>query len=153
MKHIESLIPRWLAGQLDPQEQGRFEAHVQECPECARQVAESRTVWEALEDPPARREADRAPSVWDAVRERTVARSSEPWFYGSTAWLRNGMAAGAVAAGLLCAILLPLGDQSSAQATESDVETIWTQDSSWNEAAGDESLDTLWLNAGLATEE
>lgn len=152
MKHIDAQIARRLAGQLDAEEFARFEEHVLECPECAKRLAESRAVWDALENPQARAEAERAPSVWRAVRARTVAGRPEPWFFGKSAWLRNGLAAGVVAAGLLCAVLLPLGGQSTAQAEESDIDTIWMQDSSWTAAAGDESLDALWLNAGLETE-
>lgn len=152
MMHIDPWIGRWLAGQLEPEEFDRFEAHVRECGECARRVAESRAVWDALADPGVRREVERAPSVWQSVRARTVAVRDEPWFYGSKAWLRNGLAAGVVAAGLFCAVLLPLGGQSTAQAEDSEVETLWLEESSWTATSSDRSLDTLWLNAGLETE-
>lgn len=152
MKHAETQIARRLAGQLAPEEIEQFEAHVLECPRCAQEWKESRAVWDALADPEAQRQAERAPSVWQAVRERTVARRQEPWFYGSTAWLRSGLAIGVVAAGLICAVLMPLGGQSTAQAEDSDIDTMWMQNSSWNAASSDQNLDTLWLNAGLETE-
>ncbi len=151
MKHIEPDIARRLAGQLEPEQERRFDAHVAECPDCARLVAETRSLWDALGDASAVRDAQQVSSVWGAVQERTTGREGE-WFFGASHWVRSVLAVGTVAAGLVLSVLLPGGGPGPESAGAAELESIWLEESAWTTAAGEGGLETLWLDAGLESE-
>ncbi len=153
MKHVTDKIQVWLSGELDPDEAGRVEAHLRECPDCAAEAAEARHLWETLGDL-ATATPEIPGSIWEPVRERTLARRETGFrFFGSAPLVRSSLATAAVAAGLLLGILVPgagpgsLGGGAEAlDIPEEQVETLWLSGTSW---AGElTEFESAWLEAG-----
>lgn len=104
MGHVQKLIAAYLGGTLDETTRTELRRHCDGCPECARALAESRSVWEAL----ARDEIAPAPEpAWPALaatlarRERSPARVLTPGFaIGATAVALAGLLLGGLIGGL-----------------------------------------------------
>ena len=154
MKHVTRNIHAWLAGELEPAAARDLENHLEQCPDCARAAGESRAVWDALGAAAPGESQLSSPSVWPAVRARTFGRrAGGSWFYGPSFLVRAGLATTAVAAGLVCAVMLPGGGlDATPNSGEQQVETLWLENSSWTVADQDYGLDRMWLSAGLDTE-
>jgi anti-sigma factor RsiW len=131
MSHIDHRIDAYLDGELDDAAQRAFDDHVAACRSCREALARARDLWEAVEL------ADRAPRVdlWPGVSARLEARRRRPW-----TWVQRGLAAAAVAAGVLLG--LGLGVEGAAPGGTEMVSSDGYLESSLP------SLDELWLQLG-----
>lgn len=104
MGHVQKLIAAYLGGSLDEPTRIEVRQHCDGCPKCARALAESRSVWEALawdEIAPAPRPAWPALSAALARRERAPVRVLTPGFaLGATAVALAGLLVGGLIGGL-----------------------------------------------------
>jgi len=104
MGHVQKLIAAYLGGSLDEPTTIEVRQHCDGCPECARALAESRSVWEALardEIAPASRATWPALSAALARRERAPVRVLTPGFaLGATAVALAGLLVGGLIGGL-----------------------------------------------------
>lgn len=104
MGHVQKLIVAYLGGILDEPTSLELRRHCDGCPECARALAESRSVWEALagdEIAPAPAPAWPALAAALARRERAPARALTPGFaIGATAVALAGLLVGGLIGGL-----------------------------------------------------
>ena len=82
-EHVTGLLALAAAGTLDPEEQGRVDAHLRECPECAERAEKWSTLADGLRDLPTpapspgllartraaveRRQAEREERTWNRV--------------------------------------------------------------------------------------
>ena len=156
MKHVTPDIQSWLSGELSQQETSRFQAHLDQCPECTREAAEARKFWDGLDvvDIPAA-----ASSLWPEVRRKTFGQDEKTFsFFGTGRVIQTSLATAAMAAGLMIGILLPGGSGPTVggevEAMDSGVaqlETVWLSGSSWGSDFTD--LATGWLIAGQADEQ
>ena len=158
MKHVEEVIQNYLAGELGPVRAAAVEKHLAECPRCRREVEQARKLWNLIDA--AEVVSVEEGSIWPAVRERTLVRKSarHQWFFGSGPWTRRGLAAGAVAAGLVVGLLAPAGSvdkERIAVAQENSswpVELFLLMDSSWLGTGETPGLDDVLLGVDLAEE-
>ena len=158
MKHVEELIQTYLAGELDTDRAAAVERHLEGCSRCRGKVSQARALCEMLDS--AQVEPPRGTSIWPAVRERTLGREAErrEWFFGTRPWMRTGLAAGALAAGLVAGVLLPGGSGEVSAVDGPSADSSWLMDSSWLSgsswrATGDAAgLDDILLGADLADE-
>jgi anti-sigma factor RsiW len=150
MKHVIDRIPAWLAGELEPAVADRVAAHLQDCPDCAREAASIRGILDILTQ--ADTDPDLRSSVWPQVQERTFGRGRSPnsWFFGTGPLTRTAWASAAVAAGLLVGVLLPGGGAVTPDdaAADAALETLWLAESSWVDDGSGLGLTEIWLTAG-----
>lgn len=158
MKHVEDLIPAYLAGELETDRAAAVERHLEGCSRCREEVEQAGTLWEMLGS--AQAGPTQGPSIWPAVRARTLDKGKDhrDWFFGARPWMRTGLAAGALAAGLVAGVLLPggSGEVSVADGLTSDsswlMEASWLSDSSWRSTGEAVGLEDILLGADLADE-
>ncbi len=143
MKHYSQHIQAYISDELDSRSRAEMEAHLAGCSTCARELAEQRVLWESLDSLAA---PAAGASVWPSVQARTT-RSAKGWFFGSTGWARSGLAAAAVAAGLMLGVLIPGGGgvgAGDALATDLDeAETLWISGTTLEDGQSD--LEALWF--------
>lgn len=78
--HLPDLLPLAAAGALDPAESARLEAHLGECPACAREAAAWRLVVDELaQSPAAKPSAALVARTVQAVERRRAERSQRAW--------------------------------------------------------------------------
>lgn len=154
MNHVTDQIQALLSGELSATESARIEAHLLDCPQCARSAEEAREFWENLgslgENQPGS-----SGSVWPGVRARTLGRKDAGFsISGRGRWVQPSLAAAALAAGLMLGILIPGGgnDQIGGEAealtvSEDQLESAWLLDTSWGEGISD--FEISWIGAGL----
>lgn len=158
MKHVDELIQAYLAGELDTDRTVVVERHLEGCSMCGEEVKRARALWELLGS--AQAEPSQGSSIWPAVRERTLDKGSDhlDWFFGSRPWIRTGLAAGALAAGLVAGVLMPggSGEVSVTDGLTSDsswlMDASWLSNSSWRSTGGAVGLEDILLGADLADE-
>ncbi len=138
MRHVSGLLPRWLGGELDTAEQAAVETHLAACAGCRGEADALAAVWHDLAQaaPPVG-----ARSVWPAVQAR-IAGPRPGWFFGSRPVMRAGLAAAAVACGLVAGVLLPPG--GTAEAADP---TLWVASSRALDTDAAVALD-VWLDPG-----
>ena len=152
MKHVGDSLQAFVSGELSVEKRDAVEAHLVTCDQCRREEAEVRGLWnllgEAEVDPPVDR------SIWDTVRSRTLEKKegSRDWLFGREPWTRAGLAAAAVAAGLVCGILVPGGENTGSNESSGEdaawlVESTWLSNSSWLSGDGSQGLDDIILGA------
>jgi len=154
MNHITDQIQTWLSGELSTKEAARLEAHLLDCPDCARSAEESREFWESLGSLGENQTGSRG-SVWPGVRARTLGqKEAGDSLTGGGRWVQPSLAAAALAAGLMLGILIPGGgnDQIGGEAealtvSEDQLESAWLLDTSWGEGISD--FEISWIGAGL----
>lgn len=157
MKHALDDIAAWLAGELDDDRARRVAAHLESCPDCAREVRQQRRLLEVLAE--AREVPSARSDPWPQIRRQTLEDSGASPF----AWLRGQgklgqkvLAGTALAAGLFLAVLLPAPPVVSDQVewtTSGDTE-FELAEASWLGVDTGSGLDQVWLAAGfVATEE
>lgn len=136
MRHVSGLLPKWLGSELDGAEQASVEAHLAACADCRREAEALAAVWRDLGQaaPPTG-----SRSLWPAVQAR-LAGPRPGWFFGGRPVLQAGLAAAAVACGLLVGVLLPAG--GTAEAADA---TLWVASSRALDADAAVALD-LWLD-------
>ena len=138
MEHVSGLLTRWLGGELAADERVAVEAHLAACPGCRGEADALTAVWQELAQaaPPA------GPgSVWPAVQARIFA-PRPGWFFGGGSLVRAGLAAAAVACGLVAGALLPAGGVAEAADP-----TLWVASSRALDADAAVALD-VWLDPG-----
>jgi anti-sigma factor RsiW len=131
MKHVGDLIQAYLSGELDGGRAAAVEKHLEGCSRCRQEAQEARALWKMLgstETVPTGND-----SIWPAVQARTLGRDPEPreWFFGTGPRMRAGLAAVALAAGLMVGVLLPVGSDPSPATDDSLASSAWLLDSSW----------------------
>lgn len=130
MKHVGDSIQAFVSGDLEAGRCQVVEDHLLVCPQCRRQMEEARRLWDHLGA------ADVASlsgtTIWPGVRSRTLGASdrARDWFFGNGPWARAGLVTTAVAAGLVCGILLP-GGQTPGASDSGDEDSAWLVDSTW----------------------
>ncbi len=158
MKHVTNRIQAYVSGELDGDRMAAVEEHLNECPSCRKEADRARETWEMLSA--AETPSPATDSVWPAVQARTFGRgtSEREWFFGTGNLTRTGLAAAAVAAGLMLGVLLPAGSghQEGADSGLTDaswlVDSSWLSESSWLGGNGSTGLDGLLLGADLLNE-
>lgn len=131
MTHIDHRIGAYLDGELDADARRAFDDHVAACEPCRSALQQARDLWETVDM------AGQAPRVdlWPGVSARLDARRRRPW-----TWAQRGLAAAAVAAGILLG--LGLGGEAPAPRGADMAATDGYLESSLP------SLDQLWLQLG-----
>jgi anti-sigma factor RsiW len=158
MKHVEERVQAYLAGELDADRAAAVERHLEKCSRCRDEVQQTQTLWKMLDS--AQVKPSQRPSIWPAVRARTVDKETDRrgWFYGTRPWIRTGLAAAALAAGLVVGVLLPggAGEGNGADRLTSAAawltDASWLSDSSWRSTGEAVGLDDILLGADLADE-
>ena len=154
MNHVTDQIQAWLSGELSSTEAIRLEAHLLDCPECARSAEEAREFWDSLGSL-GDHQTESGSSVWPGVRARTFGRKEAGFsITGGGRWVQPSLAAAALAAGLMLGIMIPGGgnDQIGGEAealtvSEDQLESAWLLDTSWGEGISD--FEISWIGAGL----
>ena len=143
MKHYREHIQAFISGELAPGVREEMTAHLASCSRCAEELAEQRRLWDVLAEVPGPGDGR---SVWPAVQARTTAHGRD-WFFGSSSWIRSGLAAGSLAAGLFLGVMVP-GDSGvgagQAQATALDeTESLYITGTTLADGVSD--LESLWF--------
>jgi anti-sigma factor RsiW len=158
MKHVQNLIQKYLAGELDPDRTAAVDKHLAECSRCRQEADGARALWGLIDS------AAHVPvgsrNLWPAVRARALGRDAErrQWFFGDRPWIRGGLAFTALAAGLMVGLLVPAGSDEESliagiQGSSSwPEEAAWLMDSSWLTTEGTSGLDEVLLGVGLSDE-
>ncbi len=143
MKHVSDRIDALVAGELDQAEAQVVAEHVAGCPQCAREEARARDLWQQLAGLAVPPELP-SRSAWPDIQARTfgVAGNIEPV---RNRWGQAALATVALAAGLALAVLLPsAGPDKIMVATDDD--PAWGS-SFWLSEQSDSSLSEMWLAA------
>lgn len=130
MKHVGDSIQAFVSGELEAGRCKLVEDHLSVCPQCRRQMEEARTLWDQLGA--ADNISDSGTTIWPEVRSRTLGAGerTREWFFGNGPWTRAGLVTTALAAGLVCGILIP-GGQAPGTSDSGDEDSAWLVDSTW----------------------
>jgi anti-sigma factor RsiW len=149
MNHVTDRLAAHMAGELLPEESAAVREHLAVCSACRLAAAEYEEIWNLME--PEAVAVHPGPSVWPSVRERTLG-SRSTWFFGPRGWVRRGLAAAAVAAGLALGLLAP-GAGIDAQWNDAAASDLLLAASSLEDGSGESGLAGIWLAAGTDVEE
>ena len=142
MKHVTEDLAAYLAGELTAERMDAVSDHLDTCPSCRAERDRMGKVWDLLGEVAAAPAPQAIGSVWPAVRARTTAAPAPRPGVGF------GWAAVAVAAGIMVAVLLPVGSRVPA----TDTALAAAEEDSWLEStwlqSDTEGLAEGWLLAG-----
>jgi anti-sigma factor RsiW len=143
MKHVTNRIQAYISGELAGDRKAAVEKHLDECPACRDEVDRAHKTWEMLGT--METHGSENGSVWPAVQARTFGREKpeREWFFGAGNLTRAGLAAAAVAAGLMLGVLLPGGSDHNESVDSGLTDMSWLVESSW-------LSDSSWLGGDVA---
>jgi anti-sigma factor RsiW len=134
MTHVTDLLQRYVDGELLAADLREVEDHLRTCAACRDECAGLTAIWRTVDaaEPPAP-----VASVWPALAARRAGRRRE----APSPWLRGGLAAAALVAGLV----LGLGLGRTGQSETTDVFAGEDGDGFLQSLT---TLDQLWWSAG-----
>jgi len=145
MKHVHDLIPAYLDGRLDDEDRRAMVAHCETCPDCARALSASETVWRMMGDVLA---PDPSRPIWDRVAAELPSQHRPVWRRLGYA----SVAAAALAAGVLLGVSQYVADESAEWRVMDAIlaGSLLSDESSWSV---DSALDYALSSADETVEE